>query len=479
MGVHSHGQWRLIVRFNNRTCALLGIPDLPMGAFEHIGNGRIKPQGGGGSWDPGNVASDTVSSVTDFVQDPVGTITDTLDKADNWTEQVGEDLAKVDPGPIIGDIGVAIDKNVIQPMAKDPVGSIATIAVIASQQYYLLPVVAGANVAIKGGRLEDIALAAGIAYAGAQFAPGINEWAGGGLTGSITTGAVLGSTSAATKAAVYGQDIGEAALRGGVVGGVMGGVAYGVDQGYNTIRSELGFAQPTPPPVQADADFLAAQAESLRAQPGGVSDEYMANVLSREGVDPFVATDVSRLTNQGIGEAAVAQNIAGSYQPGEIYTPAPIKDNGLEKAGKKLVSKAIGSSILEGIFGEGDSSDSANSRMYRSRRRGMYGEDQLDTGVADTSLDLASVNPDKQELRKFANAEGASTLISFRDNQPQQPIPAGYKEVETIGAAKGGLIDSPSTTMVKYSKKPLLAKRKPEVATKTKTTRKGLAAKQS
>lgn len=35
------------MRFNDRTMALLGIPDLPLGAFEHIGDRKIKPQGGG------------------------------------------------------------------------------------------------------------------------------------------------------------------------------------------------------------------------------------------------------------------------------------------------------------------------------------------------------------------------------------------------------------------------------------------------
>lgn len=36
------------MRFNNRSMALLGIPDLPLGAFEHTGDRKIKPQGGGG-----------------------------------------------------------------------------------------------------------------------------------------------------------------------------------------------------------------------------------------------------------------------------------------------------------------------------------------------------------------------------------------------------------------------------------------------
>jgi hypothetical protein len=403
----------------------------------------------------------------------IGFVDDAIDKADNWTEAAGEQLAEIDPGPAIGDVGEAIDKNVIQPMAKDPVGSVATIAAIATQQYYLLPYIAAANTAIKGGKLEDIALSFGVAYAGSQFAPGINEWAGGGITGAVTTGAVLGGGSSGATAAVRGQDVGEAVLRGSVVGGVMGGVGYGVSQGYNELRSELGYGQATPPSIQADADFLAAQAESLRAQPGGVSDQYMADVLRQEGVNSFVAQDVAQLTNQGIGQAAVAQNIAGSYQPGEVYTPPPVRDNIIEKTGKKLVTEAIGGSILDNIFGAQQPEDPYSYLTFR--RRGKQFDDTYLGGETDSNVNLTQVMPDKFELRKYANPEGQSTLISFKDDQPQQPIPSGYEPVETIGAAEGGLI---STNMVKYSKQPLLAKRKPDVEKKV-TTRKGLAGKKS
>jgi hypothetical protein len=40
------------MRFNSREAALLGIPDLPHGAFEHIGDRKIKPQGGSGGGGP-------------------------------------------------------------------------------------------------------------------------------------------------------------------------------------------------------------------------------------------------------------------------------------------------------------------------------------------------------------------------------------------------------------------------------------------
>jgi hypothetical protein len=53
------------MRFNNRACALMEIPDLPQGAFEHCGDGKIKPQGGGGG--------DIISAVTDPISDVLGT----------------------------------------------------------------------------------------------------------------------------------------------------------------------------------------------------------------------------------------------------------------------------------------------------------------------------------------------------------------------------------------------------------------------
>ena len=52
------------MRFNNRACALMDIPDLPQGAFEHIGDRKIKPQGGGGN---------PVSAITDPISDALGT----------------------------------------------------------------------------------------------------------------------------------------------------------------------------------------------------------------------------------------------------------------------------------------------------------------------------------------------------------------------------------------------------------------------
>ena len=63
------------MRFNNRSCALLEIPDLPINAFTHHGDRKIKPQGGGGIiGDIVGGALDTVGNVIDkAVSNPLQT----------------------------------------------------------------------------------------------------------------------------------------------------------------------------------------------------------------------------------------------------------------------------------------------------------------------------------------------------------------------------------------------------------------------
>jgi hypothetical protein len=61
------------MRFNSREAALLGIPDLPQGAFEHVGDRKIKPQGGSGGGGP--TQSTTVNTnIPEYAQPYVETM---------------------------------------------------------------------------------------------------------------------------------------------------------------------------------------------------------------------------------------------------------------------------------------------------------------------------------------------------------------------------------------------------------------------
>jgi len=77
------------MRFNNRACALMDIPDLPQGAFEHIGDKKIKPQGGG----------NPISAITDPISDVLGTSGGgggILGAAEDLVQGTGNALAEVD-----------------------------------------------------------------------------------------------------------------------------------------------------------------------------------------------------------------------------------------------------------------------------------------------------------------------------------------------------------------------------------------------
>ena len=410
-----------------------------------------------------------------IVSDVVDAVSDVFDKADNWTEGAGDLLAEIDPGPALGDAGEWIDKSVLQPMMDDPVATLATVAAIATHQYWALPIIAGTATAARGGSIEDIALSAGIAYVAGQAAPQLNTampattTVAGKIATSAATGAIIGAGAGATTATVKGKSVGDYATRGAVVGGVGGAVISGVNQGYRAIQTELGIGNTYAPNIKADAEFVAAQAESARA--AGAGEAQIADILKQEGVQRFAAEDVAGLTASGIGEKAVAQNVAASYSPTEVYRPPPpTPDNIFEKTGKKIVADIGKKAILDEIY------DTAGPAIQSVRPRSQSTTTEMIEGtvpeLTESTANVAQVTPAKYELRKFINASGNTTLVSFKDDKPQTPIPSGYKEVETIGAAKGGLMSSQdSTTMVKYSKKPLLAQRKKE----TKIAKKGLA----
>jgi len=405
--------------------------------------------------DVGDFLENTASSVGDFVENTVSSV---------------------------GDVLESFDKEVLQQVDVGTVATIAAIAlapVTAGASLTYIPYIAAANTAINGGDPIQIATSFGLSYAGTQFAPGISRAAGGGFGGAVAAGTTIGAGSGAVRSAVAGKDIVEGATRGAVTGGVTAGVTSGISEGYGAIKNELGIGSTYSPNAAQDAEFLAAQGESLRVVPGTgdeqipLSKEQIAQILKQEGVQSFAADDVAAMTARGVGEGAIAQNLAASYSANEMYTPPPTPDTGLEKAGKRLVSGEISKSILGELLPSGIDT-STGQLTYRSRSRYSPGEESPVEDITGTNVvGLTQVLPAKYDLKKFVNESGQSTLISFKDDEPLSPIPYGYKEAETIGAAEGGLI---SSTMVKYSKKPLLAPRK-KVTTPKKTASKGLASK--
>lgn len=139
------------MRFNNRACALMDIPDLPQGAFEHIGNGKIKPQGGGGF--VGDFVENTLGSAGDFVENTVSSA-----------------------GDYVGDK--------LQDIAEDPVKFVAQVAAVVSGNPQLIPIIEGVDTIEEGGTLEQGLLSAGKAYVGQQIGAELGSQFGGGGYGT-------------------------------------------------------------------------------------------------------------------------------------------------------------------------------------------------------------------------------------------------------------------------------------------------------
>lgn len=170
------------MRFNNRFCALMDIPDLPHGAFEHIGDRKIKPQGGGG----GGI----VSAITDPISSAIGT--------DGGGGGVLGALADIDPGPAIGQGLAEVDQFVNReiPGGWYTVGATAlggTALAFAPEIAALAGVEAGTTIATEAGQAAFFdALATGATSSEAISAGLAAESALG--AGALTTDQILGST---------------------------------------------------------------------------------------------------------------------------------------------------------------------------------------------------------------------------------------------------------------------------------------------
>lgn len=177
-------------------------PDLPFGAFEHVGDRRIKPHGFFRS------LKQAFRDITDPILQPVADI------INGGVEVIGGAVEAVG-----STVGKALE-NTIESAIHDPIGTavMVTTALVAPQ---LLPVVSAAKTAVEGGSLEDIAKSAAISYAAGQAGAGAAEATGSGLAGAGAAGA--------TSAALRGQD----PITGGLSGAINYGFNTGLDQAIN------------------------------------------------------------------------------------------------------------------------------------------------------------------------------------------------------------------------------------------------------
>jgi hypothetical protein len=352
---------------------------------------------------------------------------------------------------------------------------------------------------IDFGRAGISALTAGTGSAAGRFASTLA--APYGQFAARAAGAVSGGIAGgATSAGLRGRDVGQGALMG-ALGGVSNIATTGIQSTAGRIAADavVGGART----AVRGGDFT----EGAIASGTGSAVSAGVNRASQFGADLYKSATApsyefgikAPTTRLGIDTDLSALNVPSSgfsiKPPAEGYTfgelsPAladnyytPSYDVSSSKAVKRIMDtakSATSRAITSAILGPSSTQTRTLTSQARSTAPDFVTGGRSSapdfTGESDPGRVTSDVYSSTYELRKFVSTKtGASTYIPFKDNKPQSPIPQGYKQVEIVGAAKGGLIEGqPSTTMVKYSKKPLLAQRKKE----KKIAKKGLASKQ-
>jgi hypothetical protein len=116
----------------------------------------------------GNVLGDVGQAIFEPIKEIGNIAEDVVREVGQAAESVGREVGKVGQAAI-----------------NDPVGTIAKVAAIATQQYWALPVISAATVVANGGDLGQAALAAGVSYAAGVIAAGVGDYLGAGATGGL------------------------------------------------------------------------------------------------------------------------------------------------------------------------------------------------------------------------------------------------------------------------------------------------------
>ena len=189
------------------------IPDLPIGAFKHIGDRKIRPQGGGGSIP---VVSDIVDGAGDLINQGAKTV----------------------ETQVVAPVANAID-NTIKGIEQDPLGSAAKIATAIVAPAYL-PAVVAADAVAKGAPLDKALEQAATAYVAQNVGSSVGNYVNNAVDSTAaanTYGTDVGSQQS-NMLAQQESGLGTAGdVTGNVAGTVAGGTAAGIIRGQDPLTA--------------------------------------------------------------------------------------------------------------------------------------------------------------------------------------------------------------------------------------------------
>ena len=366
-----------------------------------------------------------MSAVVDVVEDVVGGVADIVSDVGGAlvgaVEWVVDDVIQ----PVVNTVG-----DVVQGALDNPLKTIAQIAAVVTKQYWLLPIIAGADVAIKGGDFGDIAKAVAISvvmqevsqYAGEAaggYASGAAETAGWSAANQKLAGEIIGAgAGGAAIAVVTGSDPLEAFLAGGVTAGAS--AVLGKVPGFKGFSESNKIAAKTIESMVmaklSGGNVTSAMIGSLIATSGLVSDAIKEfDPLNGQEGAKLNAAQTAILTNVLTGTASAA--LTGG-------DPSRVVQAALMKAGSKALGemategfKDATSSVSEyfnGAQGKADILDGniaeqeeaySNYKAYADPLNAMVAEQTRLKSVYDAAVVAHNANP-TEASRNAANSAG-------------------------------------------------------------------------
>jgi hypothetical protein len=242
---------------------------LPLGAFEHCGNGKIRLHGGGGGGfieDIGNFVSDTFQGASDM-------------------------LSQIDPGPTIGNVGEEIDKGVNNavPGGWGTVAA-ATVAVLTANPEILAAALPEEAAALT---TEEI-LASQFGDAAFQLSPEFSALAPDAAAEALANGEISGLTSNATDMMLNGNpslnpiDLANASV-----------------DPIQTLNAANNWTGPMTQNIGQIATDMAAQ---------GIPSDVIANQLMQNyGIDQYAAANAAGIATAGGSVSDIASTLASDY----------------------------------------------------------------------------------------------------------------------------------------------------------------------
>ena len=402
---------------HNSSLALLDIPDLPIDAFRHVGDRKIKPQGGGGGL--GGLIGDTIGTIKDFG-----------DKIVDVVNPIVEPVVKV-----VDDAAVGIDKFV----NKEIPGGWGTVAVVAGGTALASGALGGAAAGTAGAAESGVIAAGPVVTGYAGTTPVTMANAGGLLSGTagavgnagLLTGAtaLAGGGASPAAAAALSSQVATSGLIPSVVQSVADftglsptivgqlGVAgvQSLISGYSA--SQIADQQKQAAQTAADAQVRAAQiaADAARFRPVGVTTRFGQSNFQTDAQGNVIGagyTATPEITGyQDRLRTLASQGLTQAEQAQAAYAPLQAGAQSLFGLGQNYLGSNLGQPLTD------------MSKTYMASQAGQpltsMGQTYMNSQVGQplTNLGLGYLKQTPEEVAADYIAKQQALLAPTQENQ--------------------------------------------------------------